>query len=87
MIAPPPASFMRSPTSAESRIEKVFLAGGGANVSGFLNAFGERTGLPVEIMNPLTRMVPNSKFEPEFLDEVAPTLGVGVGLALREVGA
>ena len=31
------------------------------------------------------RMQPSSKFEPEYLDEVAPALGVGVGLAMRRV--
>jgi len=72
-------------TSAESRIEKVFLAGGSAKVAGFKEAFQERTGHNVEILNPLNRMVPSSKFEPEFLDEMAPALGVGVGLALRRV--
>ena len=72
-------------TSADSRIEKVFLAGGSAKVAGFKTAFQERTGHEVEILNPLNRMVPSSKFEPEFLDEMAPALGVGVGLALRRV--
>jgi type IV pilus assembly protein PilM len=72
-------------TSAESRIEKVFLAGGSAKVAGFKAAFQERTGYDVEILNPLARMLPSSKFEPEFLDEMAPALGVGVGLALRRV--
>lgn len=72
-------------TSAESRIEKVFLAGGSAKVAGFEAAFKERTGYDVAILNPLNRMVPSSKFEPEFLDEVAPALGVGVGLALRRM--
>ena len=72
-------------TSAESRIEKVYLAGGSAKVAGFKTAFQERTGHDVEILNPLNRMVPSSKFEPEFLDEMAPALGVGVGLALRRV--
>jgi hypothetical protein len=32
-------------------------------------------------------MVPTSKFTPEYLDEVAPALGVSVGLAMREVDA
>jgi len=30
-------------------------------------------------------MRPSSKFEPEVLDELAPSLSVGVGLALRKV--
>ena len=72
-------------TTAESRIEKVVLSGGGANVSGFVHAFHERTGLPVEVLNPLARMVPSSKFDADYLDEMAPSLGVGVGLALRQV--
>jgi type IV pilus assembly protein PilM len=74
-----------SATTAASHINRVVLSGGGANVAGFEKAFHERTGLPVEIMNPFTRMVPTSKFEAEFLEEMAPALGVGVGLALRRV--
>ncbi len=53
--------------------------------SGFEAAFHERTGLPVETMNPLARMAPSPKIDAELLEEVAPALGVGVGLALRRV--
>ena len=74
-------------TSADSRIEKVYLSGGSAKVSGFAKAFHDRTGLPVEVLNPLARMIPTNKFEPAFLDDLAPALGVGVGLALREAEA
>jgi type IV pilus assembly protein PilM len=76
-----------SATSADSRIARVMLSGGGANVAGFQMAFQERTGLDVEIFNPLARMAPNSKFDPDYLDELAPALGVSVGLALRQVEA
>ncbi len=72
-------------TTADSRIQKVVLSGGSANVAGFQAAFVERTGHPVEVMNPLARMLPSSKFEPEDLEEVAPSLSVGVGLALRRL--
>jgi type IV pilus assembly protein PilM len=72
-------------TSADARIEKVYLSGGGSKVSGLHAAFRERTGYAVELLNPLSRMAPSSKFEPEYLDDVAPSLGVGVGLALRRV--
>jgi len=74
-----------SATTADSRIERVMLSGGGANVAGFRSAFQERTGMDVEIMNPLTRMTPTNKFELEYLDELAPSLGVSVGLAMRRV--
>jgi type IV pilus assembly protein PilM len=72
-------------TSSDTRIERVFLSGGAARVSGLRNAFQERTGLPVEIMNPLARMVSGGKYEQSYLEEVAPSLGVGVGLALRRL--
>ena len=34
-------------------------------------------------LNPLAKVVPSSRFDQEFLEEVGPSLGVGVGLALR----
>jgi type IV pilus assembly protein PilM len=71
-------------TTADSRIERVVLSGGGAKVAGFLAAFKERTGHRVELMNPLARMLPTTRFEPDYLEEIAPSLGVGVGLALRQ---
>ncbi len=74
-----------SATAADSRIERVLLAGGSAKVSGFQAVFEERTGHKVELLNPLNRMIPSSKFEPEYLDEMAPALSVVVGLALRRV--
>ena len=72
-------------TSVESRIGKVYLSGGGARISGLDAAFHERTGLDVEIMNPLSRMLPSKGFETEYLAEVAPSLGVSVGLAARRI--
>jgi type IV pilus assembly protein PilM len=72
-------------TAADARIQRVYLAGGSSRVSGLEAAFRERTGLEVELLNPLARMLPSNRFEPELLDQVGPSLGVGVGLALRRV--
>ncbi len=72
-------------TAAESRIGKVFLSGGGARVSGLDAAFQQKTNLPVERMNPLARVSPASRLDEEFLREIAPSLGVGIGLALRRM--
>ena len=74
-----------SATAADNRIERVLLSGGSSRVAGFENAFQERTGLPVELLNPLSRMQSNSKFDPEYLEELAPALGVSLGLAMRRV--
>ena len=72
-------------TSAESRIGKAYLSGGAARLAGFANAFEERTCLEVEVMNPLARMLPSRGFDPDYLDSVASSLGVGIGLATRKV--
>jgi hypothetical protein len=41
----------------------------------------------VELLNPLARMLPSKGFEPGYLAEVAPSLGVGIGLAMRRMDA
>jgi type IV pilus assembly protein PilM len=76
-----------SATASDNRIERVLLSGGSSRVAGFENAFHERTGLPVELLNPLARMQSNSKFDAEYLEELAPSLGVGLGLAMRRVAS
>ena len=76
-----------SATAAESRIEKVYLSGGGSKTSGFSTAFEERTGIDVEIMNPLAKMLPNKRYDEEFLADVGPSLSVGIGLAMRRLDA
>ncbi len=73
-----------SATSEESQIKRIMLSGGSAKVIGFQSAFQERTNIPVEIMDPLARVTPSKYFDSEYLSEVGPSLGVGVGLALRK---
>jgi type IV pilus assembly protein PilM len=72
-------------TAAESRINRIVLTGGGSRVSGLDEAFHGKTNIPVEHLNPLARMVPSTRFDQEFLEEVGPSLGVSVGLALRRM--
>lgn len=72
-------------TAADARITKVLLSGGGSKISGFAAAFGERTGLETETMNPLAHMLPSKGFEAEFLEAMAPSMAVGIGLATRRI--
>jgi len=74
-------------TNAEGRISRVMLSGGSSRVAGFRSAFQERTGHKIEVLNPLAKMVPSSKFDPDDLQDLAPSLGVAVGLAMRKVVA
>ena len=72
-------------TSAESRIGRVLLSGGGSRVSGFEAAFQGKTSLPVERLNPFERVIAGSKLDADKLEEWAPSLAVGLGLALRRM--
>jgi type IV pilus assembly protein PilM len=74
-------------TAAESRIHKVLLCGGGAGIPGLDTSFADRSGLAVEIMNPLARMLPSRGFDPDYLASVGSSLGVAIGLATRRVDA
>jgi type IV pilus assembly protein PilM len=74
-------------TAAESRISRVMVSGGGSRVSGFESAFQGKTNLPVGRLNPLERMVPNSRFDANLLEEQGPSLAVAVGLAMRRTDA
>lgn len=74
-----------SATATETRIGRVMLTGGSSRVPGFDAAFQERTGIEVELMNPLAKMLPSTRFDPHFINQVGPSLGVGVGLAMRKV--
>lgn len=73
-------------TSANGGIGRVMLSGGAIQTPKFAETFRERTGLSVERLNPLARMLSNSAADPDRLQEMAPSLGVGVGLGLRTVG-
>ncbi len=74
-----------SSSAGGKAIHRVLLSGGCArlpDLSSYLSQFLE---LPVEIANPFRDIAADrKKFDPEYLDFVAPQMAVGVGLALRE---
>jgi type IV pilus assembly protein PilM len=74
-------------TSSDANISKVLISGGGSRMAGFDSVFAERTGLKVEVMNPLSRMTAGKGFDPEYLNEIGPSLCVGVGLAMRKASS
>ena len=76
-----------SATSTEDRISKVYLSGGSAMVPGLTQLIEDRTGVPVEILNPFQQIEVQDKIiRPEILRQIAPMAAVVVGLAIRKVG-
>jgi type IV pilus assembly protein PilM len=72
-------------TSGDAQVDRILLSGGGSQVSGLERAFQERTGLPTGLLNPLARMESNSRYDLAQLAPLAPSLSVGIGLALRRM--
>jgi type IV pilus assembly protein PilM len=74
--------FYRATTSS-SPIQRVLLAGGSARVPGLDRLFQERIEIPVEVADPFRRIAIPGGSQEEELRELAPSLCVAVGLALR----
>jgi len=71
----------------EGKISRLYLAGGGAKTLNLAETIGERLSLPVEIVNPFSKIKwDEKKFEPDFVAEIAPIMSVAVGLAARRLG-
>jgi type IV pilus assembly protein PilM len=75
--------FYRATHSARS-IDKVLVPGGCARIPGLDKLFEDRANVAVEILDPFRQVevAPELEGQPE-LKELAPTLAIATGLALR----
>jgi len=79
--------FYNSTAPGEERIVRISMCGGCSKMSGLKEAVAAKLGVDVELLNPFERIRFNEKdFDPEYLQEIAPLMAVGVGLAIRRVG-
>ncbi len=74
--------YEESPGGA--KIERVILAGGGANMPGLATYAEKQLGLPVIVANPFLGFKYKEELEPA-ITELSATLSVAVGLAMREI--
>jgi type IV pilus assembly protein PilM len=74
-------------TSGADRVDEIVLAGGGSGVLNLDATLRDKFGIPVSIMDPFRRInVDESAFNPEELAEIAPSMAIAVGLAIRKLG-
>ena len=74
-------------TAASDRIDRIVLSGGASRAEGFTEMLAERFEAPVEPFDPFKRIgFEGKKFQVDASADVAPTVAVAVGLALRRVG-
>lgn len=76
-----------SATSADEKVQKVYLAGGVSRSQEVIQALEERLAVPIEVINPFAGIhVSDKDFDPEFIQAVGPLMSVATGLAMRRVG-
>jgi type IV pilus assembly protein PilM len=78
--------FFQSTTTYE-KTAKLYLSGGGSKIKDFDIILQQQIGIPVEVVSPFKKIDYRGKdFDPEYLREIGPIMGVAVGLASRKVG-
>ena len=74
-------------TAASDRIDRIMVSGGASRAEGFTEMLSERFEAPVEPFDPFKKVAfETKKFNVQTAADVAPTVAVAVGLALRRVG-
>jgi type IV pilus assembly protein PilM len=74
-------------TAASDRIDRIMVSGGASRAEGFTEMLTERFEAPVEPFDPFKKVAFEAKkFNVQTAAEVAPTVAVAVGLALRRAG-
>lgn len=76
-----------SATSADEKVQKIYLTGGCSKVDYIRTVLSTRLGVDVEVLNPFHAMQVSAKeFDSDYLDSVGPMFSVAVGLAMRRMG-
>ncbi len=74
-------------TAASEKIDRIVLSGGASRAEGFTEMLADRFEAPVESFDPFRKITFDpKKFQVETPADIAPTVAVAVGLALRRVG-
>ena len=74
-------------SSEGEKIHRVILSGGCSALAGLAEKMQQRLGTSVELADPFQTITADpNRLEPNSLREIAPLMGVSVGLAIRKVG-
>ena len=71
---------------SEEGIRRIYLTGGGAKVVGLTSVMEEKLGVPVQMAEPFRNFRSSKNVDETSLADLAPLLGVAVGLAIRRPG-
>jgi type IV pilus assembly protein PilM len=73
--------------SSEDRIDRIFLSGGASRTLGLRELLADRFEAGIEFLNPFNNVTYNPRdFDPDYINEIAPSAAIAVGLAARKAG-
>ena len=76
-----------SATSADEKVQKVFITGGVSKVPAVKTSLERRLGVAVHLIDPWRQISASEKeFDPEYLQAMGPVYTVAAGLAMRRMG-
>lgn len=76
-----------SSTFSRQKVEKIMLGGGSSKIPNLASELETISQCKVEVLNPFRGITYSvSDFDTEYIKDIAPKMGVAVGLALRKVG-
>lgn len=77
-------SFFWNASGSDEGIDHIFLSGGASLTPELLTELSDKTGIECELLDPFRGIEIGEKLDSEYVKSVAPFMGVGVGLALRQ---
>lgn len=73
-------------TYPEEQIKRIVLSGGGAGIKEFRQLLAVETSADVQMINPFQNIqIDENRFDPAFIERIAPQASICMGLALRKV--
>ena len=78
--------FFWNAAATERSIDTIYLSGGGAQIHGLVEELSAKTGMNCTLLNVIRGLETSSEFDPDYLNEIAPLMGVSIGLATRRLG-
>lgn len=74
-------------TSTHSRVDRIYVTGGGSLMIGLKESLANLSQIPVEVFNPFENIEVDTKvIAHEYISQIAPLAAVAVGLGLRKAG-
>ena len=76
-----------SKTIWKDAVQQIIISGGSSKVPCFLETLRETLGTRVDLIDPFQNIAySDSDFDPEYIEDVGPKMGVAIGLSLRRLG-